>query len=183
MSDLIDDLFDLAQLDVGHIVLRGEQVSLPDLISDTLASFTARARAKNVSLKGEVSPEVEMVWLDADKINRVLTNLVDNALRHTPAGGEICIRATASSGSVTVCVVDSGEGIKAADLPHVFDYFYRGEQSRSREGYTTGGAGLGLAIARRMVEAHGGTISAESVPGESTTFCFSLPSQPILPME
>jgi signal transduction histidine kinase len=181
MSDLIDDLFDLAQLDVGHIILKGEQVSLPDLISDTLASFTARARAKNVSLKGEVSPEVDMVWMDADKINRVLTNLVDNALRHTPSGGSICITAKRQTDGTKVCVVDTGEGIKAADLPYIFDYFYRGEQSRSREGYTSGGSGLGLAIARRMIEAHNGTIMAESHPDEGTSMCFTLPHLPSPP--
>lgn len=179
MSELIDDLFDLAQLDVGHIILKGEQVSLPDLISDTLASFAARAGAKDVSLKGEVSPEIDMVWLDADKINRVLANLVDNALRHTPPGGDICITASVSADTVTVCVIDTGEGIRPADLPHVFDYFYRGEESRSREGYTSGGSGLGLAIARRMVEAHGGSIHADSIPGEATTICFTLPNQPV----
>jgi signal transduction histidine kinase len=179
MSDLIDGLFDLAQLDVGHIILKGEQVSLPDLISDTLASFTARARAKNVALKGSVSQEIDMVWMDAGKINRVLTNLVDNALRHTPSGGSISITAEQQPDSVKVCVIDTGEGIKTADLPYIFDYFYRGEQSRSREGYTTGGAGLGLAIARRMIEAHGGTIATESHPGKGTTMCFMLPGQPI----
>ena len=180
MSDLIDDLFDLAQLDVGHIILQGEQVSLPDLVSDTLASFGARAQAKGVTLRGEVSPEIDMIWMDADKINRVLANLVDNALRHTPPGGVICITAEQGSNDIKVCVSDTGEGVKPADLPYIFDYFYRGEQSRSREGYASGGSGLGLAIARRMVEAHNGTITADSCLGEGTTVCFVLPRQPIL---
>jgi len=175
MSDLIDDLFDMAQLDAGHVVLKGEQVSLPDLISDTLASFTARAQAQDVTLRGQVDVGIDMVWMDADKISRVLTNLVDNALRHTPAGGEICIEAESELAKVVISVRDTGEGVSSDDLPHIFDHFYRGEQSRSREGYTSGGTGLGLAIAKRMVEAHGGHIEALSTPGEGTTVRFTLP--------
>ena len=111
--------------------------------------------------------------MDAQKISRVLANLVGNALRHTPAGGLVSVRATPTPAGVQVQVSDTGEGISADDLPHVFEQFYRGEKSRSR---ATGGAGLGLAIAKAIVEAHGGRIWAESQAGHGTHFIFTVPS-------
>jgi signal transduction histidine kinase len=110
--------------------------------------------------------------MDAQKISRVLANLVGNALRHTSAGGLVSVRATPTPAGVQVQVSDTGEGISADDLPHVFEQFYRGEKSRSR---ATGGAGLGLAIAKAIVEAHGGRIWAESQPGTGSTFYVTLP--------
>jgi signal transduction histidine kinase len=179
MSALIDDLFELAQLDTGSLVLRPEQSALTDLLSDTLEGFTARALARNVTLMGEVRPGVDPVWMAPDKIGRVLRNLVENAIRHTPAGGRIELRAEPRPGEVVVTVRDTGEGIAAADLPRVFDRFYRGDAARTREqagaGQLSTGAGLGLAIARGLVEAHGGRIWAESAPGQGTTMRFTLP--------
>jgi two-component system OmpR family sensor kinase/two-component system sensor histidine kinase BaeS len=110
--------------------------------------------------------------MDARRIGRVLANLVSNALRHTPSGGTVHVQALRTRQGVMVEVTDTGEGIRPEDLPHIFERFYRGEKSRSR---TTGGAGLGLAIARGIVEAHGGYIGVESLP-ESTRFYFVLPS-------
>jgi signal transduction histidine kinase len=111
--------------------------------------------------------------MDTPKIGRVLANLVSNALQHTPSGGSVQIRASAKAEVVQVEVSDTGEGISPDDLPHVFEQFYRGEKSRSRD---TGGSGLGLAIARGIVEAHGGRIWAESPgPGHGSTFAFTLP--------
>ena len=110
--------------------------------------------------------------VDAQKISRVLSNLVSNALRHTPTGGSVELRATPAGSHVLVEVRDTGSGISPTDLPHVFEQFYRGEKSRSR---STGGAGLGLAIARRIIEAHGGAIGAESAPGAGTRLWFTLP--------
>ncbi|MCB0242922.1 MAG: ATP-binding protein, partial [Anaerolineae bacterium] len=103
----------------------------------------------------------------------VLSNLVSNALRHTPSGGEVQVSATRAGQWVTVQVADSGEGIAAVDLPHVFDRFYRGEKSRSR---ATGGSGLGLAIAHSIVEAHSGRIWVESEQGHGACFFFTLPA-------
>jgi signal transduction histidine kinase len=111
--------------------------------------------------------------MDAGKIERVLSNLVNNALRHTPAGGRVQVRASRQPDGVRVEVNDTGEGINPHDLPHIFDQFYRGEKSRSRD---TGGSGLGLAIARGIVEAHGGQIGAESRQGEGTRIFFTLPA-------
>lgn len=175
MSALIDDLFELAQIDAGSLELQREAASLSDLISDTLGAFAARAVERNLSLTGEVSPLVDPIWMAPGKISRVFRNLIENAIRHTPAGGAIHVRAGVENGSVVVSVADSGAGIPPEDLPHVFDRFYRGEKSRSREGYSSGGAGLGLAIAKGIVEAHGGQIWVESVMGEGTVMRFSLP--------
>jgi signal transduction histidine kinase len=179
MSALIDDLFELAQLDAGNLVLRAEASALSDLISDTLEGFTARALARQVTLTGAVEPGVDPLWMAPDKIGRVLRNLVENAIRHTPPGGRIELRAQAGTGQVEVAVRDTGEGIAAADLPRVFDRFYRGDAARTRgqpgEGLLSSGAGLGLAIARGLVEAHGGRIWAESAAGRGTTIRFVLP--------
>jgi signal transduction histidine kinase len=186
MSALIDDLFELAQMDAGNLVLRGEASSLSDLISDTLEGFSARALARQVQLTGSVDPRIDPVWMAPDKISRVLRNLVENAIRHTPPGGQIEVRAEPGSGDagakVAVKVRDTGEGIPLADLPRVFDRFYRGDAARTRgqagEGRLSGGAGLGLAIAKGLVEAHGGQISIESTLGKGTTVEFTLPRQP-----
>jgi signal transduction histidine kinase len=175
MNTLIDDLFELAQLDAGRLELFCENSSLADLISDTLEGFTVRAKAKGVDLTGWVSPEVDPVWMAPDKISRVLQNLVENAIRHTPPGGKIRMEADVENGAILVRVQDTGEGIRREDRPHIFDRFYRGEKSRSRDGFARGGAGLGLAIAEGLVEAHGGLIWVESPPDEGTTMCFTLP--------
>jgi signal transduction histidine kinase len=110
--------------------------------------------------------------VDGPKINRVLANLVGNAIRYTPAGGKVIVEVTPGATELAVAVCDTGPGIAPADLERVFERFYRGERSRSR---ATGGAGLGLAIARGLVEAHGGRIWAESAPGQGACFRFTLP--------
>jgi signal transduction histidine kinase len=183
MSALIDDLFELAQMDAGNLVLHCETSSLADLISDTLEAFSARAGARGIALSGQVEPGTDPVWMAPDKIGRVLRNLVENALRHTPPGGAIELHALPQAGGVVVTVRDTGEGIAPEDLGRVFDRFYRGDAARARAladtgaGAISGGAGLGLAIARGLVEAHGGTISAESATGRGTTMRFTLPNR------
>jgi len=171
LSALIDDLFQMAQLDAGGLQLDKQATSLSDLISDTLESFSALAARQQVRLHGSVQPGVDPVSSDARQIGRVLNNLLGNALRHTPEGGSVEVRAARQGRLVRVEVIDSGEGISAQDLPHVFERFYRGEKSRSR---STGGSGLGLAIARGLVEAHGGQIGVESSP-QNTRFYFTIP--------
>ncbi|NDJ34540.1 MAG: HAMP domain-containing histidine kinase [Chloroflexi bacterium] len=172
MSRLIDDLMELARLEAGELDLQIEPASLSDLISDALASFRARAQAAGVALSGEVGPDVDPVLMASHPVGRVLANLLDNALRHTPQGGTIRVTARCRGGEALVRVADTGQGIAADDLPFVLETFYRGDKSRSREG---GGSGLGLAITRRLVEAHGGTITVESTLGEGTTVAFTLP--------
>jgi signal transduction histidine kinase len=172
LSVLIDDLFQLAQLEAGGLRLEKDLNSLSDLISDTMESFSELASRREVNLEGSVDPEVDPVMMDVQQIGRVLSNLIGNALRHTPAGGRVTVRAHHAADRIQVEVSDTGEGIAPADLPHIFERFYRGEKSRSR---STGGSGLGLAIVKGMVEAHGGRIAVESVVGEGTRFWFTLP--------
>ena len=171
LSALIDDLFQMAQLDTGGIPLDKANSSLTDLISDTLEAFSELAIRQGVSLDGSFEPGVDPIFMDTQRIGRVLNNLINNALQYTPAGGKVEVRARRTSSGVEVTVCDSGEGIRPEDLPKIFESFYRGEKSRSR---ATGGAGLGLAISRGIVQAHGGEISVTSQPGD-TRFVFTLP--------
>lgn len=175
MSRLLDDLFELAQLDSGFLELDCQWVLLSDLISDTLEGFTARARARGVTLQGQVDPQVELVWAAPEKLSRVLDNLVSNALQYTASGDTIHLSAKDSAEEVLVTVRDSGSGISAEDIPFIFDHFYRGEKSRRRDHQDTGGVGLGLAIAKGLVEAHGGMIEVESELAHGAAFRFTLP--------
>ena len=172
LSVLIDDLFQMAQLDTGGIPLDRATSSLSDLISDTLESFSELALRQGVKLEGSVDADVDPVMMDTQRIGRVLNNLIGNALRHTPTAGQVNVRARRTALGVEVSVSDTGEGIRAEDLPHVFESFYRGEKSRSR---STGGAGLGLAISRGIVQAHGGEINVQSEAGHGSQFTFFLP--------
>jgi len=171
LSALIDDLFQMAQLDAGGFPLHSAQASLGDLVSDTLESFTELAKQQDVSLEGNVDPDVDPVHMDTQAIGRVLNNLIGNALRHTTKG-RVSVWVRRTSLGVEVTVSDTGEGIRADDLQHIFERFYRGEKSRNRG---TGGAGLGLAIARGIVRAHGGDIKVESEIGKGTQFTFHIP--------
>ncbi|MGE5463222.1 MAG: sensor histidine kinase [Syntrophothermus sp.] len=172
LSTLIDDLFQMSQLDAGGFPLNRAPSSLGDLVSDTLESFSELADRERIKLDGRIDAGVDPVFMDTQAIGRVLNNLIGNALRHTPSGGAIEVHARRTGEGVQVSVRDTGEGIRAEDLPHVFERFYRGEKSRNRG---TGGAGLGLAIARGIVRAHGGEIWVNSEPGKGTQFTFNLP--------
>jgi len=173
LSLLIDDLFQMAQIDAGGLQLARQSSSLSDLISDTIESFSALAARQGATLEGNAGPEVDPILIDARRIGQVLANLIGNALRHTPAGGRVQVCASKSAGGVLVEVQDTGEGIRDEDLSFIFQQFYRGEKSRSR---ATGGAGLGLAIAKGIIEAHGGRIGVESVAEQGARFFFTLPN-------
>lgn len=172
LSALIDDLFQMAQLDTGGFPLNREWASLGDLVSDTLETFTELANQRDVNIEGNVDLDVDPVYMDTQAIGRVLNNLISNALRHT-ARGRVSVWVRRSGPGVEVTVSDTGEGIRAEDLPHIFERFYRGDASRSRSRGT--GAGLGLAIARGIVRAHGGDIQVESEIGKGTQFTFRIP--------
>jgi signal transduction histidine kinase len=172
LSILIDDLFQMARIDAGGLKLDLERGSISDLISDTIESFKELASRSKIQLDGIVEPGVDPVLMDIQRIGRVLANLVGNAIKYTPAGGSVFIRASTSTEGIKVEVNNTGGAISANDLPHIFEQFYRGERSRSR---SSGGAGLGLAIARGIVEAHHGQIGASSQPGQETSFFFTLP--------
>jgi signal transduction histidine kinase len=175
LSALIDDLFQMSQLDAGGFPLHTAKASLSDLVSDTLESFSQLAKQQGIRLEGEVDADVDPVDMDTQAIGRVLNNLIGNALRHTSNGGEVRVRARRTASGVEVTVVDTGEGIRPQDIPHIFERFYRGDAARSRKQGT--GAGLGLAIARGIVRAHGGEIRVESdgAPGKGTRFTFQIP--------
>lgn len=171
LSVLIDDLFQLTRLDAGGMALEITPNSLSDLISDTLESFSRIAEKQGVELSGSVAPGIDPVMMDPRHIGRVLNNLISNALRFTPEGKTVEISAQRKGAMVEVRVHDTGDGISHEDLPFIFESFYRGEKSRSR---ATGGAGLGLAIARGIIQAHGGEIWVESELGQGTTFIFQI---------
>lgn len=172
LAALVDDLFQVSQLDAGGLSLHCEPASLTDLLSDTIESFSGMAAQRGIRLEGSAAPGIDPLEMDVQRMGRVLNNLVSNALRHTPPGGLVSIRAEREAGFVRVTVQDSGEGIPSEDLAHIFERFYRGDKSRSR---ATGGAGLGLAIAKGIVEAHGGSIAVQSQPGQGATFTFTVP--------
>jgi signal transduction histidine kinase len=171
LSRLVEDLFELSRLESGA-PLDVMSVNLAELVEDTVAGFRPAAERAGISFGAEIAPGVGEWALDPTQIQRVLVNLLGNALRHTPAGGAICVRVMPGDGGIVVEVADTGEGIAAQDVPHIFDRFYRGEPSRSRE---TGGTGLGLAISRAIVEAHGGRIQAERNEPRGARFVFDLP--------
>ena len=175
LGRLVEDLFELARIDSGVLGLTLEEASLHDMISDTISGFQPQAARKGVRLLGEVSTDVDPVLANPPKLQRVLHNLVSNALRHTPPDGTVTLRAAPEGDVARVEVSDTGEGIATEDLPRVFERSFRGEQSRTRpEKDGTPGAGLGLAIARGLIEAHGGTVDVQSEPGHGSRFRFTL---------
>ncbi|MCH8061869.1 MAG: HAMP domain-containing protein [Chloroflexi bacterium] len=172
LTILIDDLFELSRLDSGTLELQLQPSSVDDILSTVLIGMQAEAATHSLELRSELNDELEPVMADSHKIQRVLYNLAQNAIRNTPADGTILMEAKDIGEMIRIDVADTGRGIAEEDLDKVFDRFYRGEKSRSRE---YGGAGLGLAIAKGIVEAHGGRIWVESALGAGSRFSFSLP--------
>lgn len=180
LSLLIDDLFQLAQIDAGHVDAKFESASLRDLISDIISSMSAKAARHYIKLTCAITDDIDPVYMAPDKIQRVLYNLLDNAIRYTPAYGEVTLRAFRQGQSVHVEVHNTGDAIDPTHLPRIFDSFYRGEESRVQRPDGHRSTGLGLAIARRFVEIHRGKIEVDSRPGYGTTFRFIIPRLPQL---
>jgi histidine kinase len=173
LARLVDDLQELNRVEGGADPLDIHPVAVPALVQASLKRFAAQAKAKRIELRAELADGLPAVLADQDRITQVLTNLVGNALQYTPAGGQVTIRAGRSEDEIHVSVVDTGIGIPAAHLPHLFTRFYRVDKSRSRQ--SGGGSGIGLTIARHLVEAHGGRIWAGSGgEGQGSTFTFAL---------
>jgi len=171
LEQLIEDLFELSRIESGDFELRLTSIPVTELVTETVDGLQAQAEKKGVVLQAICRTAVPPLLLDGPRMERVLVNLIQNAVRHTPSGGEVRVEVDGQDGHVQVTVSDTGEGITAEDQPHIFDRFYRGEKSRSRE---SGGAGLGLAIARGIVEAHRGRIQVESNPGRGSRFIVTL---------
>ena len=172
LSRLVDDLRLLAQVDGGELQLQRTQTRVEELVQSCVDALRPRAEAKGVALGVDIAEALPGLDLDPTRIAQVVGNLLDNAVIHTPEGGSVTVSAQASDNAVAVHVADTGPGITPGDLQRVFDRFYRADPSRSR---STGGTGLGLTIARRLVEAHGGSIEAESVVGQGSRFIIRLP--------
>jgi signal transduction histidine kinase len=172
LNRLVEDLRTLSLSDAGELHLNRSLTSPGDLLERAAASRKSEANAKEIELQIEVEEDLPEVDLDADRMTQVLVNLLDNALRYTPKGGWINLSAYEVEERVELNVHDSGPGIPAEDLEHLFERFYRGDKSRQRE---EGGSGLGLAIAKSLVENQGGEIRVESPPGEGARFVVELP--------
>jgi signal transduction histidine kinase len=175
LSGLIDDLSELAKIDAGGLKLDRMPFPVSDLMSDCIEGLQMLARERGVALTGMVAADVGSANISPQHIQRVLNNLISNALAHTQVGGAVHVAAACDGAAIRIEVLDNGEGITSQDLPHVFERFYRGEPSRTRGANGTNtGMGLGMVIAKELVEAHGGRIGAQSQLGKGTTVWFTI---------
>jgi signal transduction histidine kinase len=175
LGRLVDQLLDLSRLESGDVPLDRAPVELAPLVSQVLSEIEVARSDRGVVVEADVPKDLPAAMADRERIHQVLFNLVDNAVRFTPAGGGVTVSASRHNGSVELRVADTGVGIPPEHLPRLFERFYRVDPARSRE---DGGTGIGLAIARSVVEAHGGTITAESQIGRGSVFTFDLPVAP-----
>jgi two-component system sensor histidine kinase ResE len=173
MHRMVLDLLDLAKLDAGTADITMSPVNLPALLNSIREKFTPQSQKAGVEINVEVAAKLPHLSADGDRLAQVFTNLVDNALKFTPSGGKILLRAEARDGGILVSVADTGAGIPDEAQAHIFDRFYQADASR--KGGRKHGAGLGLAIAHEIVQAHGGRIGVRSRLGEGTTFEVFLP--------
>ena len=172
LEHLIDDLRTLSLADAGELAVVPQTISPQRLLEEVATLYRYHTQAKNISLELDNASPLPTIEADPGRLTQVLTNLLDNALRHTPEGGRITLASRATPRGVALSVHDSGPGLPPADLERIFDRFYRADASRVRH---AGGSGLGLAIAKSIVQAHGGTIRAESEPGNGLTVVITLP--------
>lgn len=173
LSRLVEDLRTLSLASTGHLEIHRQEMDLRQVAGTVVTGFQPAAAERGIVLSLQAPNELPLVFADPERVGQALRNLIDNALRYTPAGGSVVVSLTAKGGQATVAVADTGGGVAPQDLPHVFDRFYRADRSRSR---ATGGSGVGLAIVKQLVEAQGGGVSAQSEPGRGSTFAFSLPA-------
>ena len=173
LQRLVYDLQELSRVEAGAVELNVRPAPVSRAVETVTTRLGRQFEEKSVALEVDIPPDLPPVLVDEDRVVQVLLNLVGNALQYTPAGGRVCLRARPERGAVRVVVEDTGIGISAEHLPHIFTRFYRVDKSRSRAG---GGSGIGLTIAKHLVEAHGSQIQAASDgPGKGSTFSFTLP--------
>jgi len=173
LSRLVDDLQELALADAGELKLNRQSEDITQLIQQAVKAVQTKVLAKGLEINVDITANLSSVNIDYQRISQVLRNLLENAIKHTPNGGKITVSAVQQESFIRVNVEDDGEGIPAEDLPNMFERFYRVDKSRTRH---AGGSGLGLTIAKRLVESHGGTISVQSELGKGSCFSFTLPA-------
>lgn len=172
LSRLVDQLLELSRLESGDLPLHPEPTALRPLVDRVVSEVEVGRRDAGVGIHNEVAWDLAELDADPERVHQVLFNLLDNAVRFTPHGGDVTVTAAPENGRCTVSVLDTGPGVDAEHLPRLFERFYRADPARARAG---GGTGIGLAIAKSVVEAHGGHIWAESTPGKGSAFRFDLP--------
>ncbi|QHS22619.1 cell wall metabolism sensor histidine kinase WalK [Virgibacillus sp. MSP4-1] len=174
MGRLVNELLDLARMEAGHIQLNIQEIELESFLNKVVNKFKGMTQEKDIEWKHDFNLETTIVRVDPDRMEQVLTNLIDNAIRHSDTGGEVHLRVHALEDHIEFRVEDSGTGIPEEDLPFVFERFYKGDKSRVKKKGNTG-TGLGLAIAKNIVDAHNGSIDVHSKRNEGTTFIFTIP--------
>ncbi len=172
LGRLVNDLRDLSLAEAGELVLERVETSIADLFQRALQPLKPLLDSQRIVIESDIPLDLPPVWVDPDRMNQVLNNLLSNAARHAPEGGAIALRAERRDGHVRIAVSDTGSGIAPEDLPNVFERFWRADESRARR---SGGSGLGLAIVKNLVEAHGGSVGVDSALGSGTTFYVTLP--------
>jgi len=172
LAQMVQELGELSRIESGEAPLRKETVSIVEVIGRAVQRLKAQADRAGLDMGIHIPTDLPMVTADRDRVEQVLVNLIHNAIKFTPLGGNIQISAESEDSMIVVSVADSGVGIPADDLPRIFERFYKADKARSG-----GGTGLGLSIAKHIVEAHGGRIWAESTEGKGSTFYFTLPSE------
>jgi two-component system phosphate regulon sensor histidine kinase PhoR len=172
LNALVEDLLILARLEARDEQFQFAPVVVDRFIQGAVADWSLRSGDKKIELTAELAPGLPEIRADSFRLEQVLSNLIDNAIKYTEPGGQVKVRASSVNGAVEIRVEDTGIGIPAADLPRIFERFYRADKARSRE---RGGTGLGLSIVKHIVLAHGGTVSAESQQGHGTSIIIRLP--------
>lgn len=173
MHNLIDDILELSSIEAGMVTVAPRPMRLTAVIDDVTTALASRAETRRVTLRNEVVNEVQ-VYADARRLEQMLTNLVDNAIKFNRDGGEVAVRYRSTETRDCISVVDTGDGVSSEHIDRIFERFYRIDRARSRD---MGGTGLGLAIVKHLARAHGGEATVQSIPGEGSTFTIELPKQ------
>ena len=172
LVSLVENLQQLARADAARAYLKREKISLAEVVEQIVALYRSQFQEKNITIDKSIAPEAEFVMADPDKLLQAVRNLVENAWKYSEPGGRVAIAGRAEKSAVKLVITNTGPGIKEHDLRFIFERFFRADRSRSRD---AGGAGIGLAIVKELIEAHGGRVGAESREGETRVW-FSLPA-------